>query len=381
MVLRCVRGWGILTAFLTICLGIPFPAQAIQQDGRARLASREEGEIIVQAAWELRRGLTPKPDCSHFVNAVYAQAGLDYEYANSNDIFDGIDAFRRVQTPQPGDLVVWHGHIGIVVDPREHSFYSSVLSGFAIEDYRSAYWISRGRQRFYRYQVDQAHRTQLLAHVSARQAVPTLNLPALNQRSTAGRSTSNQDADLPDGEDHEFPAGNTSGKLTASDTEIFDSVFVSAQPKPSREEVRAATIRAVTANGDRLLRGAPVDSHPSITVVDEFSVSKINVRDRSGWADVDIKETASVQDEATETKRITERWRLTLRREQQGWVLQSPPLDRVYLQRDQAVKALTNRLALMSSAQGDRQEFKKTVRMLDELVNEKTAKAPPIGSQ
>jgi hypothetical protein len=115
--------------------------------------------------------------------------------------------------------------------------------------------------------------------------------------------------------------------------------------------------------------------------VDEFTVVKIDVGNRTGWADVDVKATASLQREGAESKPTTERWRLTLRREPQGWVLQSPPRGRVYLRRDQAVRALANRLAMMSSAQGNRQELRITVRMLDELLAEKPAKAPASSSQ
>jgi hypothetical protein len=45
--------------------------------------------------------------------------------------------------------------MGIVIDPREHSFYSSVLSGFAIENYESNYWLRKnGNPRFYRFVVN-----------------------------------------------------------------------------------------------------------------------------------------------------------------------------------------------------------------------------------
>src|SRR5215471_8162085 len=117
---------GTMLSLLAACLVVPAESQAAPGDNRLRVVSPEEGEAIVQTAWELRRGLLPKPDCSHFVHAVYARAGLDYEYAQTADLFEGIDAFQRVKEPQPGDLVVWQGHVGIVVDPIEHSFYSSV---------------------------------------------------------------------------------------------------------------------------------------------------------------------------------------------------------------------------------------------------------------
>src|SRR5262249_24201180 len=113
-----------------------------------------EGEAIVLAAWELRHGLFPKPDCSHFVHAVYTQAGFEYEYAASRAVFAGIDGFRRVTHPQSGDVIVWQGHIGIVIDPKEHSFYSSVTAGFAIQTYQSRYWIGRGMSRIYRFVVN-----------------------------------------------------------------------------------------------------------------------------------------------------------------------------------------------------------------------------------
>jgi hypothetical protein len=100
------RTSGLMVSLLATCLSVPVAARTVQEDGRVRLASPDEGEAIVQAAWELRRGLVPKPDCSHFVRAVYARAGFDYEYARSSEIFEGIDSFRRVQKPQPGDLVV-----------------------------------------------------------------------------------------------------------------------------------------------------------------------------------------------------------------------------------------------------------------------------------
>ena len=127
---------GLLVVLAAVCLVVLAKAQSIPDEVRLalpepRLASPEEGEAIVETAWELRRGLLPKPDCSHFVHAIYDHAGFAYDYAQAADLFDGIASFRRVKKPQPGDLVVWQGHAGIVVDPSEHSFYSSVPKGFA----------------------------------------------------------------------------------------------------------------------------------------------------------------------------------------------------------------------------------------------------------
>ena len=56
-------------------------------------------------------------DCSHFVQYLYEQAGLYYGYAPSRTLYDGMEGFRRVSHPEAGDLIVWRGHVGIVVDP------------------------------------------------------------------------------------------------------------------------------------------------------------------------------------------------------------------------------------------------------------------------
>jgi len=53
--------------------------------------------------------------------------------------------------PQPGDLVVWQGHMGIVVSPTQHVFYSAMRSGPGTDTYDAPYWKHRGRVRFYRY--------------------------------------------------------------------------------------------------------------------------------------------------------------------------------------------------------------------------------------
>jgi len=162
-----------------------FPVAQSRADARLHLVSPTQGEAIVQAAWELRRGLNPKPDCSHFIQAVYAKAGFVYDYATTREIYTGVDGFRRVQHPQPGDLVVWQGHMGIVIDPSEHSFYSSVLSGFAIENYQSHYWQARvGYPRFYRFVVRQPQPPPGTLLAGATQAHPGSKQPLLRPVST-----------------------------------------------------------------------------------------------------------------------------------------------------------------------------------------------------
>src|SRR6267142_3859416 len=54
-------------------------------------------------------------------------------------------------TPQVADLIVWPGHVGIIVSPTKYSFYSSLRSRVGVDFYDSSYWKGRGKPRFYRY--------------------------------------------------------------------------------------------------------------------------------------------------------------------------------------------------------------------------------------
>ena len=231
---------GLLVAVAAVCLVILATALARAQsipDGvrlvppEARLVSPEEGEAIVQTAWELRRGLLPKPDCSHFVHAIYTHAGFAYDYAQAADLFDGIAAFRRVKKPQPGDLAVWQGHAGIVVDPSQHSFYSSVPKGFALENYRSNYWAAHGAPRFYRYLVDNAPGTQQPSLILIQQPLPTMDL----------QSDFREALDL-----HVDSPADDAIASVPSHTEIRDKVFVAgvlpSHPRDERQTSQAAQL-------------------------------------------------------------------------------------------------------------------------------------------
>ena len=116
-----------------------------------RLLTLNEGRAIARGiAWaDDEEGLAP--DCSHLVHKLYEQAGYPYPYASSTDLYRGTGQFFRARYAHPGDLVVWRGHVGIIVNPREHSFFSTTSSGTRIENYRSAYWRARGYPHFFRY--------------------------------------------------------------------------------------------------------------------------------------------------------------------------------------------------------------------------------------
>ena len=117
----------------------------------SRALTRSEGLAILDVALDSRDHAEFAFDCSHFVHGLYARAGFPYAYAPSSHLYSGIDEFRRVTYPQPGDLAVWRGHAGIVISPVQHSFFSLLRSGPGVESYDSPYWKRRGGPRFYRY--------------------------------------------------------------------------------------------------------------------------------------------------------------------------------------------------------------------------------------
>src|ERR1700730_15395776 len=143
--------------FLLFCLAaISAPAQ--QKLGRSHQPPRkepalqlepgpltlDEGLAIISAALDSRHHAKFKTDCSHFVHGLYDHAGFPYSYASSADLYAGIDGFERVTNPQPGDLAVWRGHAGIVINPAQHSFFSLLRTGAGVASYDSAYWKKKG---------------------------------------------------------------------------------------------------------------------------------------------------------------------------------------------------------------------------------------------
>ena len=102
------------------------PSQPETNENYARRTDKtltaDEGLAVISAALDRRVRRQSGQDCSHLVHAIYQRAGFPYTYAPSNDLYDGVERFRRVVQPQPGDLIVWHGHAGIVVRPSRHVF-------------------------------------------------------------------------------------------------------------------------------------------------------------------------------------------------------------------------------------------------------------------
>jgi cell wall-associated NlpC family hydrolase len=116
-----------------------------------RTLSEDDRLSVIAAALDPKVRQHSARDCSHLVHGIYERAGFAYSYASSSDLYKGVEGFQRIPRPQPGDLVVWRGHVGIVIRPSRHVFFSLMTSGPGIDDYQAPYWASRGQARFFRY--------------------------------------------------------------------------------------------------------------------------------------------------------------------------------------------------------------------------------------
>ena len=116
-----------------------------------RTLNEDDRLSVIAAALDPKVRRFAGRDCSHLVHAIYRKAGFPYNYATSKELYTGVEGFQRVADPQPGDLIVWRGHMGIVVRPSRHVFFSFMSRGPGIDDYESKYWRHRGHARFYRY--------------------------------------------------------------------------------------------------------------------------------------------------------------------------------------------------------------------------------------
>ena len=119
--------------------------------GQDDTLTQDDRLSLIVAALDSRVRRSTEPDCSHLVHAIYDSAGFSYAYAPSSELYSGIEGFERVKQPQPGDLIVWRGHVGIVIKPSQHIFFSFMSSGPGTDDYEAPYWKQRGKPRFYRY--------------------------------------------------------------------------------------------------------------------------------------------------------------------------------------------------------------------------------------
>jgi NlpC/P60 family len=365
----------LLASFNLVWVNAPTVAQDVEAHQGQRLVSYkiqqgprpvtyEEGQAIVQATLLHRAQFRDKPDCSHFVHDVYAEAGLDYDYAPTNDIFEGIGPFQRVQKPQPGDVIVWRGHAGIVIDPEERSFYSSVVSGFSIHNYTSSYWASRGPHRFYRYKINDLQSAHLLTSVAYHgPSLALANPPAAHEELllTNGKG-SKQNYVAEAVSTLEIGTGRDS---VPADHRGADLVPVSSSRKPGKEEIGLAVTEFTESNAQELLQAAALNG--PLEIIDGFEVAKIETQGDFGWVEVKVKKIAFFADGKMKPAHSVEKIRLSLARQAKGWAVLDTA-NRTYVLRPAAVTVITSRLALLARASAGAQQLKPLTQALGILL-------------
>ena len=346
--------WGILLLLGASVAQAQVRMPAEQSSFAPRPITVREGETIVNAAWERERQTAKRPDCSHLVHEVYSLAGYPYPYTDSFDLYGGTHDFVRVAKPQPGDLVVWRGHVGIVVDPAERSFYSSITSGLRTEIYDAPQWRARGPARFYRYAAPTRRNfTQANARLPQVTKEPVQVITALpvedsrgSPSGTAQPITKSVDSTTTVAPDLELPSSGPT-------LEIPSSILVAAsQDKPTEAEIAEAISELNNGTGN-ILRGEDLSRlDRKVIVYDNFSVDRIEFKGNRGSVQARIESRATLLGGSIERKLRYEKFRWELLRVNGAWEVHAPK-DRVYVLRDVAVRMLATRLAALAQDSGD----------------------------
>jgi hypothetical protein len=352
----------------------------------ARLLGRADGLAILNVSLRSGQRAGHSLDCSHFVHGMYERAGFSYQYASSLDLYQGIEEFRRVTTPQPGDLAVWRGHAGIVVDPSERSFLSVLHAGPSIDYYDSRYWKQRGHPRFYRYvkqrtnqgasesvrraslKGDSREKVQSIAATSAN-SEDEGNFEedrAVNSRPSApARQRQEADAKAPYAEKE-----SQGPPVTAQDDDSTNTrQLLLGSGRPKADEVRAAFLQASNDSEARLRGQDLFKSDRPVIVFDHFDVAKIHFSKNSGWIDVQIDGVMVIAEGKVYGRSSRERQRWTLSRSRNNtWTL-IPASDAIYLSQSGAERVVAHTLATLTDGGPESPAARREKTQLSQLLS------------
>jgi hypothetical protein len=321
----------------------------------AKLVSAQAGRKIAAAALGQDEPVRAAQDCSHLVHQIYSDAGYEYPYASSFDLYAGNGNFRRVRHPQAGDLITWPGHVGIVVNPRQHSFYSLVRSGLQTEDYRASYWRSRGTPRFYRYVVDAG--SEVISAKTARPAPPSGNNSSRRSSAvaTAVRAQAERTNPQQPAQEASLRSKVLAAPLAPANPVVAESIPSSILLTPEqRLPTEAEMFDGISELGDAaasLLRTAqPLAVKMPVVIVDDFRIERVETKRDKGWAQLQIDSHVRIANDGADFKHKREKVRWELRRDASGWVA-IVPAEQVYVGRDAAVRALSAQLAEMAQSE------------------------------
>jgi hypothetical protein len=367
----------MLFALWTAAFGTAVAAQAYDDSGDPVLVSAEQGQALADFAMQSGPRVRPKPDCSHLVHLLYARAGLIYPYEDSRVLYRGVDDFERVKSPQPGDLAVWLGHVGIVLSPEDKTFLSSVRSGIITESWIAPHWARRGRPRFLRYRIGLSANLTLLAAIMSdgpgirNKDIATAGGPAAPARSE-DRQTEDRRADArnADAENEGAESGPRSvvADATAGDSTAFVAV-IHQRKTPSKREIVAAILESGNARAQEFTAGRTLNLDHPISVFDGVEVTRIKMKHESGSVTVKLSETMSQEDGKVLAARLTEREFSMVRRSDGVWTI-SDPRRRTYLPQAQALGVFESQAEIFLRRAPNSSGTRALVKALDRLYDQ-----------
>jgi hypothetical protein len=299
------------------------------------LVTADDGLTILGAALEHRYRTEKRSDCSHLVHAIYDKAGFPYKYQSSSDLYAGVEEFRRVTKPQPGDIIVWVGHAGIVVSPAKHTFYSALRSGFGMQPYDSVYWKGRGRPHFFRY-VKATSKTVLVA-----KRTPALKATGLGSDSERDVATSESAKEV---------VGRTGPEedVTKNDADAAPELPRKITIYASRiksDQISNALREQFQAFADTLETRDLLALEPAVVSFDRFEVQKLQLKGNEAHAQLHIH--GAVELAGSRSGEREEVQTLDLHRANGGWEVLLPS-NAIYVPRETVVRILAHQLAALT---------------------------------
>jgi hypothetical protein len=365
--------------FVAVCLATA--SAALSQNVRPASAetpgprpiARTEGRKILATIPTVDAESESETDCSHLVHDVYEQAGFPYDYVSSRELYIGSTNFTRVRAPQAGDLVVWRGHVGIVIDPKEHSFFSSVRSGPDTQFYDSPYWRSRGSARFFRYMTEKPLRSGQTLEATRHADQQPLQAAS---RSSENRPPSGPPQPTPASASNSAPATETFSSATVETPR--EIVLQVAGKNPSPDEVAAAFVEMNQDSGESLRRRSLNSLGKPIIVYREVRVSAMQIKGKRGTALVRIESLGAPPNTQTGSQLRWKEQSLEFEKTKRGWVM-SPIQEAAYVKREVALQALSARLAELAqnadATPEQEREQKQIIRLLNLLVTDDSGAA------
>jgi hypothetical protein len=351
------------------------PSASKGSASNSRLLTAEEGRAIVDAAQDQDQPTRGARDCSHLVHETYLSAGFEYPYASSYELYAGNQNFDRVRKPQPGDLIAWPGHVGIVLNPRQHSFYSLVSTGVEAQDYEGSYWRARGRPRFYRYKVENAEmlnavKAPAFARVS-NSTKPHDTAPVIEERSPVAASAASRSPKTASERTKvaHVPPEPPLPAVATTPFEVPQSIVIATGNKqPTSSQVAEGISELSNASGNVLRADDLRKLALPVVIFERLRVERLEIKRDHGWARLQIDSRATITGGETDNKRRREKVRWELRRTESGWEAITPA-DRTYVPNDVAVRNLAAQLARLTERDGPAAHQETVLRQESQLAN------------